>query len=103
MKKIKDSQIFEIRWNNVLSKSFPSRLPILSYYTMNVFVITYDNAIDADVNALKYMKPYQNIFLKRLPWIELQSWFSYANKCYMKLIIDFYHLFVKKMKTTIEC
>jgi hypothetical protein len=40
--------------NNVLSKSFQVDSPILSYYTMNVFVITYDNAIDADVNAQVY-------------------------------------------------
>jgi hypothetical protein len=40
--------------NNVLSKSFQIDSPILSYYTMNVFIITYDNAIDADVNAQVY-------------------------------------------------
>ena len=39
---------------NVLSKHFQIDSPILSYYVMNIFVITYDNAIDSDVNSQIY-------------------------------------------------
>lgn len=39
---------------NVLSKSYQVDSPTLSYYTMNIFIITYDNAIDADVNTQVY-------------------------------------------------
>jgi len=40
--------------NIVLSKRFRIDSPKLSYYIMNVFIVTYDNAIDADVNTQIY-------------------------------------------------